>query len=356
MSTTLSAQERDQLLNGLPGYPNGTQSPFQIAPASNMSQIPGYAQYSAYGGVPVPHKAGDHQRNSIGYENIDPLFGHSSTTYDQNYAMAQNSNSFFPTPPLSSYVPNFFESSNFSAQALNHRSVQTPRRLQFGSDARFEGQTFIAPPEQETPETLIKRKMNHLDCLKPEPSPASTHPSSPVQSKKSRHPITHITEHQAPTMSTTYDNNQDPDIWPPETPVSKPRKRRKADPDSDPDFEASRKPSRQSSKRSKGSSTKKTPTTPKKPPREDSTPKSRPSSAKPARQHLSEEQKKTNHIISEQKRRDLIKNGYEGIRQMVPQLQEMKYSKGAMLEMAADWLDDIVRCNGDLRAQLQAMK
>ena len=337
------------MLGGLPGYTNGTHSPSQIAPAGIVAQIPRNTQYNTYGNTGVSNKMIDQHQSPFGYDNIDPVFGHSSNSFGQSYAMAHDNNHYFPTPPLSTYVPNFFDNASFSAQVANYRAVQTPRRLQFGSDARFEGQGFVAPPEQETPETLVKRKMNHLECLKPEPSPASTHPSSPVLQKKSRN-----SDHHIGPAPVTFKN--EPDTSTPEAPEIKPRKRRKTDTESDPDFETPRKPTRQISKRSKTSSAKKAPVTPKKLSREDSTPKSRPSSAKPTRQHLTDEQKKTNHIISEQKRRDLIKQGYEGIREMVPALKDVKHSKGAMLEAAADWLEEIVKCNKDLKRQLASMK
>ena len=358
MSTTLSPHERDQILSGLPVYTNGVQSPFPIAPADSFSQPTRHVpQYNVYGALPFSNKFGEQNHGSYsGYENIDPLFGHPPNPYDNQYVTVQNNSQFFPTPPLSTNVPNFFDNPGFTPIAPNHRSMQTPRRLQFGSDVRFEGQTFVAPPDQETPETLVKRRMNHLECLKPEPSPASTHPSSPILQKKNRNPTTYTTSHQEPSIIVGHKNDNDHDQMKSETPEPKPRKRRKTDPDSDPDFEAPQKPSRQLSKRTKSSSAKKAPAPLGKSSRENSASQSRPSSVKSSRQHLTEEQKKSNHIISEQKRRDLIKQGYEGIREMVPALKDVKYSKGVMLEFAADWLEDIVKSNKDLRHQLASIK
>jgi len=354
MSTTLSPQQSDRVLAGATGYVNGTQSPFQVVAADTMSQVPRNTQYNLYAGLQSGNKHGDPNRGSFnGYENFEPLFGQSSITYDPNFAATQNNNPFFPTPPLSTYAPNFFDNTSFGSQAPSHRNVQTPRQLQFGSDARFEGQSFVAPPEQETPETVEKRKMNHLECLKPEDSPASTHPSSPAIPKKSRKAGPYTADYREPLIPITQEMDQDETIA--ETPEPKPRKRRKTNPDSDPDFEASRKPTRQASKRGKTSSAKKPPPPLAKTSQESSPSKSRSSDAKPNRQHLTEDQKKTNHIISEQKRRDLIKQGYDGIREMVPALKDVKYSKGAMLEAAADWLEDIVQCNQVLKNQLASL-
>ena len=326
-------------------YTNDTQNPFQVAAEDVLSQEPKHIQYDPYGAQFYPSKQ---QASSSGFsgafENYESFPGYSTNPYETSFQATQNSNSFFPTPPLSTNVPNFFDN---TAYMPNQRSVQTPRRLQFGSDARFVGHNFVAPPEQETEELIVKRKMNHLECLKPEESPASTHPSSPVLQKKGRQIGAYNNDSQTSPLPLSYGKDLDTS-----TPERKPRKRRKTGPDSDPDFEESRKPTSKSSQRAK-------PTTPKAitaPSRENSASKSRPGSAKPNRAHLTEEQKKTNHIISEQKRRDLIAQGYEGIRQLVPALRDVKHSKGAMLESAADWLQDIVQTNEFLRAQLAAMK
>jgi hypothetical protein len=78
--------------------------------------------------------------------------------------------------------------------------------------------------------------------------------------------------------------------------------------------------------------------------------------AKPARENLTEEQKRSNHILSEQKRRNLIRQGFDDLCTLVPGLKGGGFSKSAMLTQAADWLEEILRGNEILKAQLADMK
>ncbi|OAA55932.1 hlh transcription factor [Niveomyces insectorum RCEF 264] len=75
--------------------------------------------------------------------------------------------------------------------------------------------------------------------------------------------------------------------------------------------------------------------------------------AKPPRENLTEDQKRENHIKSEQKRRTLIKSGFDDLCDLVPSLHGGGFSKSVMLTMAADWLEELLRGNEVLREQLQ---
>ncbi|KAJ5173576.1 uncharacterized protein N7500_001507 [Penicillium coprophilum] len=78
--------------------------------------------------------------------------------------------------------------------------------------------------------------------------------------------------------------------------------------------------------------------------------------SKAARENLTEEQKRTNHILSEQKRRNLIRQGFEDLCTLVPALRGGGFSKSAMLTGAADWLEDLLRGNDILQGQLHDLK
>jgi hypothetical protein len=52
-----------------------------------------------------------------------------------------------------------------------------------------------------------------------------------------------------------------------------------------------------------------------------------------------------NHIKSEQRRRHIIKDGFENLTEIVPNLKNGGYSKSTVLQMAADWLEDLTRGN-----------
>ncbi|KAK3321185.1 hypothetical protein B0T19DRAFT_478337 [Cercophora scortea] len=71
---------------------------------------------------------------------------------------------------------------------------------------------------------------------------------------------------------------------------------------------------------------------------------------KTPRENLSEEQKRTNHIRSEQKRRGLIADGYASLTQLVPCLKENNFSKSQMLNSAADYLAKLKEGNQVLEA------
>ena len=77
---------------------------------------------------------------------------------------------------------------------------------------------------------------------------------------------------------------------------------------------------------------------------------------KHARENLTEEQKRNNHILSEQKRRNLIRQGFEDLCSLVPGLKGGGFSKSAMLTQAADWLEELLRGNEVLKAQLSELK
>ncbi|KAF2432019.1 hypothetical protein EJ08DRAFT_160599 [Tothia fuscella] len=64
-----------------------------------------------------------------------------------------------------------------------------------------------------------------------------------------------------------------------------------------------------------------------------------------SRENLSDAQKRTNHIQSEQKRRDLIKNGFSSLQYLVPELRSGGVSKSAVLIEAANYLEQLMAVN-----------
>lgn len=79
------------------------------------------------------------------------------------------------------------------------------------------------------------------------------------------------------------------------------------------------------------------------------------SAVKPSRENLTEDQKRENHIKSEQKRRSLIRDGFEDLGELVPGLRGGGFSKSAVLIMSAEWLEDLMQGNEVLRSRLEAM-
>lgn len=84
--------------------------------------------------------------------------------------------------------------------------------------------------------------------------------------------------------------------------------------------------------------------------------KSTTNGAKPPRENLTEEQKRENHIRSEQKRRTVIKEGFDDLGELVPGLKGGGVSKSTTLAMAAVWLEDLLRGNKALSVQMTALE
>lgn len=76
---------------------------------------------------------------------------------------------------------------------------------------------------------------------------------------------------------------------------------------------------------------------------------------KSARQNLSEDQKRENHIQSEQKRRNLIKEGFDECKTMVPELRNVNPTKGAFLQTAAKFMRDLKERNAEMARLIEEM-
>jgi hypothetical protein len=76
------------------------------------------------------------------------------------------------------------------------------------------------------------------------------------------------------------------------------------------------------------------------------------SASKQSRENLSEEQKRSNHIHSEQKRRNLIKNGFDELRRLVPELRAGGLSKSMELNEVSNFLEQVIHANKLMRARL----
>ncbi|KAL2071466.1 hypothetical protein VTL71DRAFT_12701 [Oculimacula yallundae] len=84
--------------------------------------------------------------------------------------------------------------------------------------------------------------------------------------------------------------------------------------------------------------------------------KSSAAAAAKARENLTEDQKRENHIKSEQKRRTLIREGFEDLGELVPGLRGGGFSKSAVLIMAADWLEDLIKGNEELQKRVDQLE
>lgn len=213
--------------------------------------------------------------------------------------------------------------------------------FQWGSDANFgPPQGYVPEPNKESVESQQQIQLKCLECLEVSKSAPNSRPGSPANGRSAvdnREGSVHIKREE--------DSN------------APPRKRRKsknvresADDDDDDDTNSSRSGKKRKPKSDRSGTS----------PLSDGgfngrRRKSNVNGAKPPRENLSEEQKRENHIRSEQKRRTLIKEGFDDLGELVPGLRGGGFSKSTTLTMAADWLEELIRGNKTLSAQLASI-
>lgn len=206
------------------------------------------------------------------------------------------------------------------------------RSLRWGSDASFMDQGYLRPPDQPDEEQRTNDLLDNLGCLHPQSSAANTRAPSPERMIG------------APPPQCSFQGGTVPDE------NLQPRKRQRAFKEEGGDYSDDPDP-RPHSRKSRGSISKG---------RRVSTDVARKarlqSGSKATRENLTEEQKRTNHILSEQKRRNLIRQGFEDLCTLVPALRGGGFSKSAMLIGAADWLEELLQGNDILKSQLHDLK
>lgn len=243
---------------------------------------------------------------------------------------------------------NTFTEWMFGSQDRRQARNPPPADMQWGSDSNFnQVQGFTPSSDRETMESLSNEQLKYLDCFKQSKSAASTRPSSPTHA--SMHPPANPRasgdvarrqqEVEAPPRKRRKSKNiKDVNIseLEPETPTTKTARRKKTK------AEQANSNSAPSPPVESGAAGKRR--------------KSGVNSAKASRENLTEEQKRENHIKSEQKRRTLIKEGFDDLCELVPGLRGGGFSKSTMLAMAGEWLDEIIKGNEILTRQLATME
>lgn len=222
-----------------------------------------------------------------------------------------------------------------------------PRALHWGSDISFMDQGYIAPPDQPGVEEQTKDLLDNLQCLEPQTSTANTRAPSPERTASGRDGSRRASGNGVLPGETRsgYQGMMEEDL--------QPKKKQKTiikEEDEDSDEEDTSMTTRPRKSRGPGSIKA----------RRGSTDVFRKvkaqQGAKQAKENLSEEQKRNNHILSEQKRRNLIRQGFDDLCALVPGLRGGGFSKSAMLTQAADWLEDMIHGNDILSRQLAEMK
>ena len=253
-------------------------------------------------------------------------------------------------PAISTDRSNTFTNAVFgtpSSQTVAARANLTapPVDVQWGSDSNF-GRHFVPQSDKETSEALEEKRLAQLNCLEVSRSAANTRPSSPVPNGNLS-PVRLKTRNPATAHIKREDNFEAP-----------PRKRRKSRATEELELEDEEFPPSSAARagRRRKSRIDVPATTPLATKEATGRRKSAANgSAKLPRENLTEEQKRENHIKSEQKRRTLIKEGFDDLCDLVPGLKGGGFSKSTMLTMTSEWLDELLEGNERLKSQLAGL-
>ncbi|KAL7912813.1 hypothetical protein GGI35DRAFT_263359 [Trichoderma velutinum] len=321
-------------------YTNDSHSPHMSIPGSHLMPPP----------PPPPSQSNVYQQHPS-----DDVLNAAATLMQNGPGMRgshKNNDSSTPRRPLGPPVGHLRHQEWMwgSKGRQNSTTRAIPVDYQWGSDSNFNlTQGYTPEANKETVETQHQEQLKCLECLEPNQSAATTRPSSPTNSQ-STFPIGLHRD-----TSESAERPDDDDDAPP-------RKRRKSkikkDNTEEGDDQSTNgsKPAAAKRRKAKGDRNGSISSPPMEVGMAGKRRKSALNGAKAARENLSEEQKRENHIRSEQKRRTLIKEGFDDLCEIVPGLNGGGFSKSTMLTMTADWLEELLVGNRDLTAQLAALE
>lgn len=225
-----------------------------------------------------------------------------------------------------------------------HTGFTTPRVFPYGSDSGFCDARFISIANQEAIEQRHDVMVKTMSCLKPSNSAASTRPSSPV-TKRRKLPADVNEENQKTRFPVPLGAAK-----------SQPR-RRKTKANVNGIDKSHLDNSQPTAKKGRSSSAKKIRVTKKESPESLSseTDTSYSGDRKGRRQNLTDEQRKQNHIHSEQRRRDAIKDSFDTLQNIVPGLGSGAPSKATQVDQAVAWLEELLNGNRELERRLSTL-
>lgn len=237
------------------------------------------------------------------------------------------------------HLPPQFCGSATLSQPTDYREFAN-RYLQFGTDTNFASGVFVPPQNQKSVDEVTSSMLKEIQCLRRQPSGASTVASSPLLSRHKLH------DHHS-----FFPNSQE--LIPPRE-----QQGAKKDVSSRGNYGVSASllnnntrvvtTKRQREKLANGNGSGN-------PPRA----KRRKSGSNAAaagggekKRNLTEEEKRSNHIESEQKRRDQISESFNAMVRLVPELRNSSHSKSEKLRLACTWLESMMADNEEIGALL----
>lgn len=219
--------------------------------------------------------------------------------------------------------------------------METPE-LQWGSDANFVRAQGYIPPEHESSEVIEQKRMGVLNAFSLNDSAATTRPPSPIGNGESSSVAV-----GANNSNSYVKEERNADAPPAKRRKSKTKAKEEIEEDGD---EILSIPPRAIAKKRKSKADLNGTPDASSPAQETAVKrrKSAANAAKQARENLTDAQKRENHIRSEQKRRGAIKEGFDDLGEITPNLKGGGYSKSTMLSIAGEWLEKILGGNEEL--------
>jgi hypothetical protein len=233
-----------------------------------------------------------------------------------------------------------------------YSSVDSGPRLQWGSDNNFAHTHFVPPEGLETVAQVTDGLLERVQTFQHQSSATTTQPSSPIMPKTKRKAEPH---NAAPGPINDSDDADDTAV----TEIRRSAKRRK--PRQEVRHDQSAEDDEQNDSPEPKARRGKRPKRPSEKPARHPNPLSNAdqisaSARKNGRTNLTEEQRSSNHIKSEQKRRDIIKRGFQDVMAIVPDCRDSGISRSVVLMATCDWLDYLIPGNARLREQLARLE
>lgn len=236
------------------------------------------------------------------------------------------------TQMWANHLPPQFCGSATLSQQTDYREFAN-RYLQFGTDTNFAGGVFVPPQNQKSVDEVTSSMLKEIQCLRRQPSGASTVASSPMLSRHKLH------DHHA-----FFPNSQE---------LIPPREQGTKDVSSRGNYGSASLLNNNTRVVTKRQREKLANNGSGNPPRA----KRRKSGSNAAaggekKRNLTEEEKRSNHIESEQKRRDQISESFNAMVRLVPELRNSSHSKSEKLRLACTWLESMMADNEEIGALL----
>jgi hypothetical protein len=230
---------------------------------------------------------------------------------------------------------------------MAQRANQLAEVIHSGSDANFVNQHFVQTSDNDTKEALETEALGYIDCLQNNIRPATT-----LQSSRLSHRSGNVHPLAVEPRNVIHGDDRE----------ASPQKRRKCKVSDEVDERED------NMAQSKASTARKPKVKPEGPVIAATSlsarlggfgRRRRPSaneSSKQPRENLSDEQKREHHNRRDRRRRTIIKEGFDDLCELVTGLKSGQINKSTMLAMSAEWLDQLIKGNELLKAQLAGLR